>query len=96
MQKCLEWYILIPVMADEETRIEDLALRPLTRVKYTAAAVERAERALHRARLAHADAIIAAQAGGYSLAQIGQALGITRGRVHQLIRWREDQRKGKS
>lgn len=75
----------------DEARL--LALRPLTRIKQTATAVQRAERALHRARLAHADAIAAAHEAGHSLAQIGQVLGVTRGRVHQLITWREEQRK---
>lgn len=81
-------------MADERTRILDpLALRPLTRVKNTAAALERAEGAVHEARLRHVEAIVAAHDAGHSLAQIGQALGVTRQRVHALIAWAEQHRK---
>lgn len=75
---------------------EELAgmpLRPLTRIRYTAAAVERAEEALHRARLTHVDAIVAAHEASHSLGEIGKALGITRQRVHALIVWRRKQRK---
>jgi len=72
-----------------------LVLHPLTRVRQTAAAVERAEQALHRARLVHADTLIAAHKAGHSLAQIGQVLGITRGRVHQVIRWRGEQEQSR-
>jgi DNA-directed RNA polymerase specialized sigma24 family protein len=85
--------------AETISRILDEAnpvtLRPLTRVKATAVAVQRAEQALHRARLAHADAIIAAHDAGHSYAAIGYALGITRGRVHQLVTWRKEQRHSK-
>src|SRR5438034_3399358 len=54
------------VMADKGTKmtvhldeVDPLTLRPLTRVKYTAAALKRAEKAVHRARLEHVDAIVA-------------------------------------
>ena len=73
--------------------VDLLTLRPLTRLKQTATAVQRAERALRSARLTHADAIVAAHKAGHSFADIGHALGITRGRVNQLIRWREAQGK---
>jgi hypothetical protein len=89
-------------MTDEAMRIpvnlnqvDLLALRPLTRIKQTAAAVQRAERALHGARLAHADAIVAAHDAGHSYAQIGMALGIGRARVHQLVKWRAEQKQSK-
>jgi DNA-directed RNA polymerase specialized sigma24 family protein len=76
-------------------QVDLLALRPLTRIKQTATAVQRAERALHDARVAHADAIIAAHDAGHSYAQIGTALGISRGRVHQLVQWRAEQKQSK-
>jgi DNA-directed RNA polymerase specialized sigma24 family protein len=70
-----------------------MPLSPLTRVRYSAAAVERAEDAVRRARLRHVNTIIAAREAGHSLAQIGQALGVSPQRVHSLIQWGTEQRK---
>jgi hypothetical protein len=76
--------------------LEGMPLKPLTRVRFSAAAVDRAERELDRARLEQADAIVAAHGAGHSFAEIGLALGLTRQRIHALVVWRKAQdRKGK-
>jgi hypothetical protein len=60
-------------------------------------AVRRANKALHRARLRHADAIIAARDAGHSLAEIGQVLKppVTPQRVWSLIKCAEEQQQQK-
>jgi len=80
-------------MADLGLRIDAMPLKPTTRVRYSAAAVQRAEEALRQARLDHADTIRAAHEKGLSLAQIGQALGVSRQRVHALLVWAAEQRE---
>jgi DNA-directed RNA polymerase sigma subunit (sigma70/sigma32) len=64
----------------------------LTRVRQTAESVQKAERSLHRARLRHYEAIAAARKK-HSLAEIGLALGVTRQRVAQLVRWGKSEKK---
>jgi hypothetical protein len=67
--------------------LTDMAMRPLTRVRKSAEAVERAERDLHETRLRHFEVMMAARAAGHSLAEIGLALGVSRQRVHAFLKW---------
>jgi hypothetical protein len=60
----------------------------------SAAAVKRAEDDLRQARLRHYETIMEARQAGHTLAQIGVALGVTRARVAQFIKWGEKTKKG--
>src|SRR5437870_299642 len=89
----LEWLCVVTRSPGRGLKMAEMPLRPLTRVRYSAAAVERAEKALHRARLEHAKTIRAARKAGNSFAQIGQALGVSPQRVHAFLKWAEGERR---
>jgi predicted XRE-type DNA-binding protein len=58
------------------------------RLSDVTAAIQRAEHELHARRNERETLVVAAATGGLTLAQIAQAIGLTRGRVNQIVRGR--------
>jgi TPP-dependent indolepyruvate ferredoxin oxidoreductase alpha subunit len=66
---------------------EEMALRPLTRVRMARERLSRAEQVVDETRLELVKEIEAARKAGHSMGEVGVAMGVSYQRVHQLLKW---------